>query len=349
MSAARPAVRLSHAIVALRTRHPFVIARGGAADHRVVHVTVTDADGATGTGEAAPNRFYGETPETVVAALVRYEAALAGIDPWDLEGAEAAMLLALRGNPAARSAVSAALHDLAARRLGVPLHRLWGLDPARAPRSSFTIGIVDDEAELRRRIAEAAAYPILKIKLGGARDEAVVRTVRDAAPDKVLRVDANAAWTPARAVRMCAFLEDFGVELVEQPVAAQDLDGLRHVRARSRLPVFADESCLVAADVARLAGSVDGVNLKLAKCGGLREAHRIVATARAHGLLVMAGCMVETSLGITTAAHLAPLLDFADLDGAALLDHDPMDGATIERGEIRVPDRPGIGAVPRAA
>jgi L-alanine-DL-glutamate epimerase-like enolase superfamily enzyme len=147
---------------------------------------------------------------------------------------------------------------------------------------------------------------------------------------------------------MCALLAEHGVEFVEQPLPPHDVEGLRFVRDRSPLPIVADESCLVAADVPRLAGSVDGVNLKLAKCGGLREAHRIVAAARAHGLLVMAGCMVETSLGITAAAHLAPLLDFADLDGAALLADDPMDGATIAGGAIRLPDRPGLGVVARA-
>jgi L-alanine-DL-glutamate epimerase-like enolase superfamily enzyme len=146
---------------------------------------------------------------------------------------------------------------------------------------------------------------------------------------------------------MCALLVDFGVEFVEQPVAAHDLDGLRFVRDRSPLPIVADESCLVATDVARLAGRVDGVNLKLAKCGGLREAQRIVAAARAHDLRVMVGCMVETSLGITAAAHLAPLLDWADLDGAALLAHDPMDGATIAGGVIRLPARAGLGVVRR--
>jgi L-alanine-DL-glutamate epimerase-like enolase superfamily enzyme len=340
-------VRLTHEILTLRTRHPFVIARGGASEHRVVVVTVTDADGATGRGQAAPNRYYGETPESVVAALARYAAVLEGADAWSTEGIEAALPTVLRGNPSARSAISAALHDLAGRRLGTPLWKLWGLDPARAPRSSFTIGIVDDEAELRRRVTEAAAYPILKVKLGGARDEWVMRVVRDAAPDKVLRVDANAAWTPRHAVRMCALLAEHGVEFVEQPVAAADLDGLRFVRERSPLPIVADESCLVATDVARLAGLVDGVNLKLAKCGGLREAHRIVAVARAHGLLVMAGCMIETSLGITAAAHLAPLLDYADLDGAALLAADPHAGATIDGGEIRLPTGPGLGVVDR--
>jgi L-alanine-DL-glutamate epimerase-like enolase superfamily enzyme len=341
-------VRLAATVVALRTRHPFVIARGGAAEHRVVHVTLTDDDGATGMGEAAPNRFYGETPETVLAALERYAPALASASAWDLDGIEGALPAILRGSPSARSAISAALHDLAGRRLGVPLYRLWGLDPARAPRSSFTIGIVPDDEELRARVAEAAPYPILKIKLGSPRDEHVLRVVREAAPHKVLRVDANAAWTPKHAVRMCALLEEHGVEFVEQPVAAHDLEGLRFVRDRTRLPVIADESCLVASDVARLAGLVDGVNLKLAKCGGLREAHRIIATARAHGLLVMTGCMVETSLGITAAAHLAPLLDYADLDGAALLADDPMRGATIERGEIRLPDGAGLGVERRA-
>ena len=340
-------MKLAHEIVALRTRHPFVIARGGAAAHRVVQVTLTDADGATGWGEAAPNRYYGETPETVVAALARYATVLDAADAWSIEAIEAELPTVLRGNASARAAISAALHDLAGKRLGVPLHRLWGLDPARAPRSSFTIGIVDDEGELRRRVAEAASYPVLKIKLGSTRDEWIVRTVRDAAPDTVLRVDANAGWTVKRAVRMCDFLEDFGVEFVEQPVAAHDLDGLRFVRDRSTLPIVADESCLVATDVARLAGRVDGVNLKLAKCGGLREAHRVVAAARAHELRVMVGCMVETSLGITAAAHLAPLLDWADLDGAALLAHDPMDGATIEGGVIRLPERAGLGVVRR--
>ncbi|HEU4629304.1 MAG TPA: dipeptide epimerase [Gemmatimonadaceae bacterium] len=336
-------MRLAAQIVALRTRHPFVIARGGAAEHRVVWVTLTDADGATGMGEAAPNRYYGETPESVLAALDRYATLLADADAWDVEGIEAALPALLRGNPSARSAVSAALHDLMGRRLGVPLYRLWGLDPARAPRSSFTIGIVAEDDALRARVAEAAPYPILKIKLGSPRDEHVLRVVREAAPHKTLRVDANAAWSAKQAVRMCALLEEHGVELVEQPVAAHDLEGLRFVRERTRLPVIADESCLVASDVVRLAGLVDGVNLKLAKCGGLREALRIIATARAHGLLVMTGCMVETSLGITAAAHLAPLLDYADLDGAALLADDPIRGATIDGGEIRLPEGPGLG------
>ena len=169
----------------------------------------------------------------------------------------------------------------------------------------------------------------------------------DAAPGKTLRVDANAAWTPKHALRMIGLLAELGVEFVEQPLPPHDLEGLRFVRERSVLPVIADESCIVATDVPRLAGAVDGINIKLSKCGGLREALKMVATARAHGLLVMAGCMIESSLGITAAAHRAPALDYADLDGAALLADDPFSGASIAGGRITIPDAPGLGVTRR--
>jgi L-alanine-DL-glutamate epimerase-like enolase superfamily enzyme len=227
------------------------------------------------------------------------------------------------------------------------VHRLWGLDPAASPRTSFTIGIAPDEPTLRAWVEEAAPYPVLKIKLGSAWDERIMRVVREVAPDARLRVDANAAWTPKHALRMIPFLRELGVEFVEQPLPAHDVEGLRFVRERSTLPILADESCLVSRDIPRLAGAVDGINIKLAKCGGLREALRMVATARAHGMLVMCGCMVESSLGITAAAQLAPLLDYADLDGAALVANDPYVGATISGGEIRLPTAAGLGVVER--
>ncbi|HEX5830846.1 MAG TPA: dipeptide epimerase, partial [Gemmatimonadaceae bacterium] len=260
-------MRLEHEIVVNRTRHPFVIARGGSSEWRTVWVRVIDDDGAEGWGEAAPSRFYGETPESVVAALTRFAPLLEELDPWHLEAAELEMARTLRFNGAARSAVSAALHDLAGKRLGVPVYRLLGLDPAAAPLSSFTIGIPADMGELKARVEEAAEYPVLKIKLGSPRDAQIIRTVRAAAPDKVLRVDANAAWNAKHALRMIELLLDYDVEFVEQPLPPQDLDGLRFVRERSPLPIIADESCITAGDVAQLAGIVDGVNLKLAKCG----------------------------------------------------------------------------------
>lgn len=339
---------LTWEVLRLRTARPFVIARWGYAAHENVVVTLTGADGATGLGEAAPNRYYGESPSSVIAALERYAAVLEGAGESSLEGIERALESALRGNPSARAAISSALHDMHARRLGVPLHRLWGLDPAAAPHSSYTIAI-DDAGGLRSRVAGAAEFPILKVKLGSDRDEEIARTVRDAAPGKTLRADANAAWTPKHAVRMAAFLNDLGYESLEQPVAAHDLHGLRFVRERSPIPVIADESCLTARDIPRLAGACDGVNLKLAKCGSLREAVRIVHAARAHDLMVMAGCMIESSLGISAVAQLAPLLDAADFDGAALLAEDPFSGVTIAGGRLAFPDTPGIGAVRRPA
>jgi L-Ala-D/L-Glu epimerase len=336
-------MKIRHDLTVVHTTHPFVIARGGASEHRLIRVRISDGDGHEGWGEAAPNRFYGETVDTAVAALARMAPIVEAFDPWALEDVEAEMTRALRFNGSVKSAISAALHDLAGKRLGVPVYRLWGLDPAKAPLSSFTIAIAATDEELRQRVLQAESYPVLKVKLGTDHDERIIRTVRATAPAKILRVDANAAWTAKGALTMLDVLADCGVEYVEQPVPAHDLEGLRFVRDRSPLPVIADESCVVATDIPRLAGVADGINIKLSKCGGLREALRMIATARAHGMLVMAGCMIETSLGITAAAHFAPLLDYADFDGAALLADDPYVGATITAGKISIPSAPGLG------
>ena len=335
-------MKLTHEVVRLRTRYPFVIARGGYAAHENVIVTITDGDGIVGLGEAAPNRYYGESVATVTAALEQFAPLLAKADVWSLEAIDASLTRVLRGNNSAKSAISAALHDIAGKKVGLPVHKLWGLDASDSGQSSYTIGIADNDG-LRERIADAAQYPILKVKLGTDRDMEIVRIVRDAAPDKRLRVDANAAWTASHAVRMIDFLADNDVEFVEQPVAQHDIDGFRFVRARSKLPIIADESCLVATDIPRLAGAVDGINLKLAKCGSLREAIRIIHTARAFGMTVMAGCMIESSLGISAVAQLAPLLDHADFDGAALLAEDLFRGANINGGRISLPSGPGLG------
>ena len=336
-------MKLQHDVSIVHTTHPFVIARGGASEHRLIRVRLIDDDGVEGWGEAAPNRFYGETVDTALGALARLTPIVEACDPWALEDVELEMNRALRLNGSVKSAISAAMHDLAAKRLGVPLYKMWGLDPTKAPLSSFTIGIAATDDELRERVAQAAEYPVLKVKLGTDHDAQIIRTVREAAPSKVLRVDANAAWTAKQALVMVDVLVECGVEYVEQPLAAHDLDGLRFVRERSALPVIADESCVVSTDIARLVGAVDGINIKLSKCGGLREALRMIATARSHGMLVMCGCMIETSLGITAAAHFAPLLDYADFDGAALLSDDPYIGATITGGRITIPTAPGLG------
>jgi L-Ala-D/L-Glu epimerase len=324
----------------LRTKHPFIIARGGQSDYQTVWVRLRDGDGNEGWGEAAPTKFYGETPELVLSALNLYACEMPD-DPFDLEETERRWATRLRRNPAARSALSAALHDLVGKRLGVPVYRLWGLDRAKAPMSTFTIGL-DTAEKIRAKVLEAAQYPILKIKLGTDRDVEILRTIRDAT-DKEIRVDANCGWTVKRAIAMLPVLAEFGVTVLEQPLPPNELDGLAEITRRASIPVIADESCETAVDIPRLVGKVDGINIKLAKCGSLREALRMIAIARAHGMMVMVGCMIESSLGITAAAHFTPLVDIVDLDGAALLANDPFLGASIDGGRVTLPDGPGLG------
>lgn len=340
-------MKLDFQLLELRTRHAFNIARAAAPSARhSVWVRLRDGDGNEGWGEAAATAYYGETPATVTAVLPRYQQVLdevAAGDPFALERIERELAAAVGYNPSARSAISMALHDLAGKRLGVPVWKLWGLDPSSAPASSFTIGI--DELEvMRAKVREAAGYPILKIKVGTPRDEQIVAMIREEAPAAVLRVDANTAWTAKEAIRACDMLESYGVEFVEQPLPPADAEGLRLLRRRARLPIVADESCRTSADIAPLVGAVDGVNIKLAKCGGLREAIRIVHAARAHGMKVMLGCMIESTLGIAAAVQLAPLMDYVDLDGAALLAEDPFRGPGMAGdGTLRFNEEAGLG------
>jgi L-Ala-D/L-Glu epimerase len=334
------ALRMELEILELRTKHPFIIARGGQSDYRTAWVRLADQDGHEGWGEAAATKFYGETIDSVVSALKFYASELPD-DPFNLEEAERRWEAMLRGNAAARAALSSALHDLVGKRLGVPVYRLWGLDPCKAPKSTFTIGL-DTPERIKAKVQEAEQFPILKVKLGTDRDLEILRAIREST-DKEIRVDANCGWTVKGAVRMLPVLEEFGVTVLEQPLPPEDLEGLAVITGQAAIPVIADESCKTVADIPPLVGKVDGINIKLAKCGGLREALRMIAVARAHGLMVMVGCMIESSLGITAAAHVTPLVDIVDLDGAALLANDPFVGAHIDGGQVTLPATPGLG------
>jgi L-Ala-D/L-Glu epimerase len=340
-------MKLEAEVLHLRTRHLFTIAREPPeAVRETVWIRIRGDDGAEGWGEAAPKAVYGETAATVqalVPAIADAVEELGDDAPFRLERLEARLEQVAAGNAAVKVAVSAALHDLLGKRLGLPVWKLWGLDGLEPPRSSFTIGI-DAPDLMREKVREAASYPILKVKVGTDADDRILGMIRDEAPDKTLRVDANTAWTAKQAIAALPMLEGYRVELLEQPLPAGDLEGLRLVRARSRIPLIADESCRTAADVPRLLGAVDGVNIKLAKCGSLREALRLVHVARAHGMSVMLGCMIESTLGIAAASQLAPLVDYLDLDGAALLADDPFSGPAIgEDGSLHLNQRPGLG------
>ncbi|HEX6307662.1 MAG TPA: dipeptide epimerase [Longimicrobiales bacterium] len=347
------AFHIRHEVLELTTKHAFHIARAAAPPvRRTVWVRVTDEEGNEGWGEAAANAYYGETADTVTALLPVYERALnssgghAG-DPLGLERLESALEGAVGRNPAARAALSAALHDLAGKRLGIPVWRLFGLDAEGSPLSSFTIGI-DEPAVMLQKLEEAAAYPILKVKVGTADDRAILELMRKHAPDKQIRIDANTAWSLKQALALLPLLEELAIELIEQPFKAEDIASFRVLRERSAIPIVADESCRVSADVPRLVGAVDGINIKLEKCGSLREALRMVHVARAHHLKVMIGCMLCSTLGIAAAMQIAPLVDWADLDGAVLLNVDPFAGPSMdERGVLELSHDPGLGVIRR--
>ena len=330
---------------------PFTIARGTTTATENVLLTI-EHDGETGYGAAAPSSHYGETAATVEAILPDLLEVVEAVgDPYARRRIADRMREVARGNPAARAAVDIALWDLAGRLLDVPVYRLLGVSavPDRLPATSFTIGLDDVETMQRRaRGAVGAGYPVLKLKLGTDRDRRIVEAVRAVAPDVRIRVDANEAWAPTEAVGHCEALAEYDVEFVEQPVPAEHPEGLQYVHERSPLPIAADESCITAADVPAIADRCDVANLKLMKTGGITPALEVIHAARAHGLEVMCGCMLETNVAIAGAAHLLPLLDYADLDGSLLLESDPYGGVPVSGGRFDLGSvDAGTGAAPR--
>lgn len=329
-------MQLRHHAMELQLRHTFRLARGDS-DFRRVLIVEIEHEGLTGRGEAAPIARYGQDAESAARAAEVMVAEIS--DPRLFEGAAANV--AVKGQPAAEAAVDMALRDLAAKRLGVPLYRMMGIDPATMPLTSFTIGM-DTPEIVEQKVREAEAYGVLKVKLGSADDRRVLETVRSVT-DRPIRVDANEGWTLDDALDRLEWLQKMGVEFVEQPLPAGELEAMRILKKRSPLPLIADEDVGRAEDIPKLAEAFDGINIKLMKCGGLGEALRMIHVARAHGLKIMLGCMVETSLAVTAASHIAPLVDFVDLDGNLLITNDPFIGAEVRDGALVLPSEPGLG------
>lgn len=331
-------MRIRVETLTVRTERTFAIARGSSDDFERVILTLEERD-VRGRGEAAPTDYYGQDAPGVAEALERVRVH----DHWDIEGT-------LRENdflpPSALAALDSALHDLAARRLGVPVYRLLGL-ACPEPTSAYTLSIADRETTLREA-ERLSGFPVFKMKVGGGEDLSTVRAVADTS-DADLWVDANEAFSPEEAPGVARELKETGaVRLIEQPVPASAGPGALHevTQAAKPVPVVADESAVGARDVPRLAGCVSGVNVKLAKCGGIRRALEMIQVARAHGMVVMLGCMIETSLGIAAAAQISGLVDFVDLDGAMLLADDPFSGLGYVKGRILLPEGPGLGVEP---
>lgn len=333
--------RLESAIVRLKLRHTWTTTMSSSDYRDTVHVRYA-RDGLTGVGEGAPIVRYHESAGEAKEAVDGVAAFLASADPWAFDKVAQELGRRLGQQWAARSALDMALLDWVGQRLGVPLWRYFGLDRNDAPVTTFSIGI-DTPEVTRQKVREAAAFPVLKIKVGLATDEATLDAVRSVTK-KPLRVDANEGWEDKEeAVRKINWLESQGVELVEQPMPAAMLEEQRWVRSRVHIPIFADEACLRPQDVPKLADAFDGVNVKLDKAGGILQAYRMIQIARSLGLKTMLGCMVSSSVAITAAAHLSPLVDFADLDGHLLISNDPYAGVIVKDGRLLLPEGPGLG------
>jgi L-alanine-DL-glutamate epimerase-like enolase superfamily enzyme len=245
-------------------------------------------------------------------------------------------------NTSAKAAVDIALHDWLGKSLQAPLWKTWGLDKDKTPVSSFTIGI-DTPDKIESKIKEAEEYPILKVKVGLHNDEEIIRTIRNLT-NKSLRVDANEGWTSKEAaLDKILWMEEQGVELIEQPMPASQLDDIAWLQERIHIPLIADESVKGISDIEKINGAFDGINIKLMKCGGLRNAMKMIKLAKKNNLKIMLGCMIETSVGIAAAANLSPLADYADLDGNLLISNDPFHGIDVSRGKLILRDRSGLG------
>jgi L-alanine-DL-glutamate epimerase-like enolase superfamily enzyme len=338
-------MQISAHSVTLRLENPFKLSYGTSVIRENVLVQID-----SGVGEAAVVPYYHETPERILSYLSDPALITAiGDDPGLLE--DAVDRLPPAESPAARAAVDMALHDLWGQHLGQPLYRLWGLNPARIPPSSFTVAMADDEVAYRAHLHAASAYPLIKLKLGSGDWRSDLRMVQIAREETTaqLCVDANGGWSVEEAQAIIPLLAELGILFIEQPVARDNLDGwrvLHRVLPEDRPPLIADESVQGVASVLPLAGIADGINVKLAKCGGLRPARQMIALARAYGMRVLIGCMIESSVAVTAAAHLAPLADYADLDGNLLITNDPYRGLQVTEGRVTLPDGPGLGVTP---
>jgi L-alanine-DL-glutamate epimerase-like enolase superfamily enzyme len=303
-------------------------------------------DGITGYGEGAPIVRYQEYPEQAQRAIEAIKEQISSGDPWKYQKYLAQVRSALGSKQhAAMAAVDIAVFDWLGKKLGVPLYQFFGLDPADAPLTDFSIGV--DTPELtRQKTREAADFPVLKIKVGLKTDEATIEAVRSVT-NKPIRVDANEGWTDKdEAIRKINWLETQGVEYVEQPMPAHMFEETKFVRSKVHLPIIADEACTDITMIPRLKEAYDGINVKLDKAGGILESYRWIQVARAMKMTVMIGCMVSSSCTVTAAAHLAPLVDHVDLDGNLLVANDPWSGVRVEKGRLILPKGPGLGLTP---
>ena len=325
----------------LQLRHTWKTTMSSSQYRDTIFARVT-SDGVTGVGEGAPIVRYHENAEDGAKAIAEILPTLQHANLWQFEKLMDRISRSIDGQFAAKAALDVALMDSIGQKMNVPLYRLFGLDEWDAPVTTFSIGI-DTPEITKQKVREAEAFPVLKIKVGLESDEATIEAVRSVT-QKPLRVDANEGWKDKEeAVRKINWLETQGVEFVEQPMPAEMIEETKWVRKRVHLPLIADEAAVNAYAIPRLAEAYDGVNVKLDKCGGIQQALRMIYVAKSLDMKTMLGCMVSSSVSVTAAAHLSPLVDYADLDGNLLIANDPYSGVKVEKGKLVLPDGPGLG------
>jgi L-alanine-DL-glutamate epimerase-like enolase superfamily enzyme len=326
----------------LQLKHVFTVAVNSRTTTPVV-LTEVEYDGIVGYGEASMPPYLGESHDTATAFLAKADLSRFS-NPFDLETILTAIDAIGPGNPAAKASVDIALHDVVGKLMKQPWYNIWGYDPAKAPVTTFTIGI-DTPEVVKAKTKEAAEFKILKIKLGRDTDKAMVEAIRSVS-DKPMSGDANQGWTDRQqALDMLFWLKERGFQYVEQPLPKERVDDMAWITERSPLPIIGDEGVQRLADVRKAQGVYSGINIKLMKSTGMREAQKMLLLARALGMKVMLGCMTETSCGISAASHLSPVVDWADLDGALLISNDVFDGTKVIDGKVTLTSRPGIGVV----
>ena len=341
-AAAAPA--LDTRILRLNLKHTWTTTMSSS-EYRDVLYTSYSRDGLTGHGEGAPIVRYQENAQGAQKAVDSVRDLLLSADPMQFAKIMNEVFARVPGEWAGKASIDLALMDWVGQKLGIPLYSYFGLDPKDTPLTTFSIGI-DTPEITRQKTREAAADPILKVKVGLSTDEPTIEAVRSVTK-KPLRVDANEGWKDKEeAVRKINWLEKQGVEFIEQPLPADRIEDTRWIRSRVHIPIIADEACRHASDIPKLREAYDGVNVKLDKSGGMLEAYRMIQVAKALGMKTMLGCMVSSSVSVTAAAHLSPLVDYADLDGNLLIANDPFHGVRVEKGKLILPSRPGLGLTP---
>ncbi len=325
----------------LQLAHVFTVASYSRTTTPDVQVEI-EYEGLTGYGEASMPPYLGQSVESVCTFLGKVDLSQFN-DPFQLEDILSYVDSLSPGDSAAKAAIDIALHDLVGKLMGQPWYRIWGLDPDKAPSTTFTIGIDTPEVVKEKTLEAVGRFNILKVKVGLDTDEAMINAIREVT-DVPLAVDANQGWKDrSKALDEIFWLQEHGIVMVEQPMPKERLDDIAWLTERSPLPIFADEAIQRMRDIPSLVGAYSGINIKLMKCTGMREAWKMATMARALGMKVMVGCMTETSCAVSAAAQFSPYVDFADLDGNLLIANDRFDGVKVVDGRLRLPDRPGIG------